>query len=64
MNKMPTGLTSKDCQFSYYFHWREVSYEDPDLDQLQRGPYLDMPSCPVAIGENPDVIGVEKHVCM
>lgn len=31
--------------------WHEASYKDLDLDQLQRGQYLDMSNSPAANGE-------------
>lgn len=63
---MLTVPTSQDTMSSQLlvFPLHEASYKDPDLDQLQRSPYLDMPSCPAANGENLYVTGVDKNVYM
>lgn len=55
---MPMEQTSQDADFIL------LTYKDLDLDRLERGPYLDMPSYLTCNGENPDVTGADISVHM
>lgn len=55
-------LPTTDYWFSCCFYWHEASYKSSDLDQLQRGPYLYVPSCPTANMENPVILPLWDHL--